>query len=262
MRARNVLLWNGEEPSGQGVSRGTRCLKPINIWCRRGDERGERIRKISSLGKFFGSAKAAFRAYLHPNQHWNHDGALGGLLEEEARHIVRYGIFDVIKVNRAHPSRGILNRFLDDDARLVQQVLRFAQVHEPARNDVGRLTQFAVHSVYTRDNHKHSVFRKYLPVAKHHFLHTANRESVYHNRVRWRLFFVGANCFSVRADVYKRAVIRDDNIFFRSAERHREVSVLAKHIVVAVEWNEEAVFDLPVDPREFLLVAVPRRMHI
>ena len=44
-----MLLLNGEEPSGHGF----RVCE---------EERGERIRKISSQGKFSGSAKATFRA--------------------------------------------------------------------------------------------------------------------------------------------------------------------------------------------------------
>ena len=75
---------------------------------------------------------------LYSQDNWDHDRALVGLLEEEAGDGVGDVVFDVVEVDRLHVVGCVLDRFLDDEARLREEVLVLAQVHEAARDDVGR----------------------------------------------------------------------------------------------------------------------------
>jgi hypothetical protein len=109
----------------------------------------------------------------HTEDDWDHNRALVGFFEEEARHGVGNIIFDVVEVDRLLVPGGVLDRFLDDNARLIEELLTLAQVHEAARDDVRALTKLAGLRVHGGDDDEHALLRQDCPVAYHNLLYVA-----------------------------------------------------------------------------------------
>ena len=102
---------------------------------------------------------------LYREKHWDNDRALRSLLKKEFADIVSDVRFHIFHINRVHAFCRLLDRILDDDAGLVEKLLRFAEIDEASGYDVRGLLQFACLAIDDGKDDEDSVLRQHLSVA-------------------------------------------------------------------------------------------------
>ena len=64
-------------------------------------------------------------------------------MEEEPADVIGDVVLDVVDVDRIHALSRLLDGVFDEEARFVEEFLRFAQIDEAAADDVGGFAQAA-----------------------------------------------------------------------------------------------------------------------
>src|SRR3989344_6100805 len=107
--------------------------------------------------------------------------------------------------------------------RLREEVSRFAQIYEPARDDTGGAFYFSRSGIDNRDYDEDPVFSEHLPVAQNDFFDVAHAQAVYHDEICWSFlcrFLYGG--FIHQGDF---PVLDDQNTFRFYARRASDVGV-------------------------------------
>src|ERR1035437_2240436 len=94
---------------------------------------------------------------LESDEDWDDHRRFVRACEEESSHNIREIVLHVVEVDRIHTICRILDRLLDENARFVQKILRLAEVHEAATDNVRRLAELSGFEVHARDDDEHAV---------------------------------------------------------------------------------------------------------
>src|SRR3989344_3746931 len=193
---------------------------------------------------------------LHAENDRDDERVLVGLLEEEAGDRVGDVVFYRVEVDWVHAGGGVLDSLLDNDARLLEEVLRFTQVDEAAGDDVRRLAQFPGARVDGRNDDEHAVFGKQFPVTDNDLLDVADREAVHHAQSGRCALFERAYLLAVIRYLDYHAVVRYDDVFLGETDLFGDFRMCAEHVMVAVDGDEEARIHFLVYPLHLIVVCM------
>ena len=142
----------------------------------------------------------------------------------------------------------------------MQKISRFPQVDESARNDVGRTLDASRLPVHHSDDHEHAVFRQALAVAKHHFSHISDSQTIHHNIVCGNRFLVNRN--AGMGNVQNLAVFNYRDVLMGNAGFQRKPCVIHEHGKLAVHGQQKLWFHERNEFFQFVLICVPGSMDI
>jgi len=178
--------------------------------------------------------------------------------KEEAGYRVSDVVFNEVEVNRLLIFGAVLNRLLNNDARLLEELLALSQVDNPREIMSGDLAEFAGAWVHGRDDDKHAFSCEHRAVADHDLLDVADSKAVDKPEAVWRHLFEPDNLLAFVLDLDHCAVVRDNDLVLRATASFGDVCVHAQHIVVAVHGHKEARVDFLVDPECLVAVGMAR----